>query len=76
MKHNIALFVLMFSVSTAAQQPAPPKAPAAPAAPTVPVAPALPAPLDDPEAGGQPINIRLDVSVIDQTAQAPLDRNR
>jgi hypothetical protein len=25
----------------------------------------------DPEEGGQPINIRLDVSVIDQTAQGP-----
>src|SRR5687768_18068655 len=66
MKHYVGLFVLMFSVSMAAQQPAPPKAPAAP---TAPVAPVPQAPPDDPEAGGQPINIRLDVSVIDQTAQ-------
>lgn len=63
MKSYVALLVCVMSLSLAAQQPpAPPKAPAAP------VAPAPPAP-PDPEQGGQPINIRLDVSVIDQTAE-------
>ena len=65
MKPYVALFICLFSLSVAAQQP-PPKAPQAPAAPA---APAPPAPPADPEQGGQPINIRLDVSVIDQTAQ-------
>ena len=69
MSRYIAVCVLMLSVSTAAQQPAPSKAPPAPAAPAVQAAPAPPAPSVDQEAGGQPINIRLDVSVIDQTAQ-------
>src|SRR5687768_13591979 len=70
MKPYVALFVCLFSVSLAAQQPAPPKAPAAPQAPSAPAAPpAPPSPPADLEAGGQPLNIRLDVSVIDQTAQ-------
>lgn len=68
MKPYVALFVCVFSSSLMAQQPAPPKAPAAPQAPAAqavqPVAPPA-----DPEAGGQPLNIRLDVSVSDQTAQ-------
>jgi hypothetical protein len=71
MKPYVALFVCLFSLGLAAQQqPAPPKAPAAPQAPSAPaVPPAPPSPPADPEAGGQPINIRLDVSVIDQTGQ-------
>jgi hypothetical protein len=75
MKPYVALFICLFSLSVAAQQPAPPKAPqgpaapAAPAPPASPASPAPPAPPADPEQGGQPINIRLDVSVIDQTAQ-------
>src|SRR5687767_3191899 len=68
MKAYIALFVCLMSLTLAAQrQPAQPAQPAAPAAPAAPVPPAPPAPPADPELGGQPINIRLDVSVIDQT---------
>ncbi|HKY22143.1 MAG TPA: hypothetical protein VJM31_13085 [Vicinamibacterales bacterium] len=64
MTRYLPLFVILLMVSTAAQQPspAPPKPPAAPAAPAPPVPPAPPAP-----DSGKPINIRLDVSVIDQT---------
>ena len=69
MKPYIVVFICLFSLTAAAQQPAPPKAPAPPAAPAAPAPPAPPAPPVDPEQGGQPINIRLDVSVIDQTAQ-------
>ena len=69
MKPYIAVFVCVMSLTLAAQQR--PAAPASPAQPAVPVAPtpspAPPAPPVDPELGGQPINIRLDVSVIDQT---------
>jgi hypothetical protein len=69
MKPYIALFICLFSLTVVAQQqPAPAKAPAPPAAPAAPVPPAPP-PAVDPEEGGQPINIRLDVSVMDQTAQ-------
>ena len=67
MKPFIALLICLSSLTVWAQQPAPPKAPAAPAAPAASTPPAPPA--VDPEAGGQPINIRLDVSVIDQTPQ-------
>ena len=67
MKPYVALFVCWLSLSLAAQQPAPPKATAAPQPPAAPAVP--PSPPADPEAGGQPLNIRLDVSVIDQTAQ-------
>jgi hypothetical protein len=52
------------SLTLAAQQP--PAVPARPAGPVAPAPPAPPAPPADPELGGQPINIRLDVSVIDQ----------
>ena len=69
MKRYITLFICLSTLSVAAQQPAPPKAPAPPAAPAAATPPAPPAPPVDAEAGGQPINIRLDVSVIDQTAQ-------
>ena len=62
MKRYVALFICLFSLTIAAQQAAPP--PPAPAAPQAPSAP--PPPPADPELGGQPINIRLDVSVIDQ----------
>ena len=66
MNRYIALLVVLLSVSIAAQQkPAPPAAPAAPAPPT---APAPPSPPIDVEQGGQPLNIRLDVTVTDQTA--------
>ena len=69
MKRYIALFVCLSSLTVAAQQPAPPKPPAPPAVPAAPAPPVPPAPPVDMEAGGQPINIRLDVSVTDQTAQ-------
>jgi hypothetical protein len=67
MKPYIVLFICVMSLTLAAQQP--PAAPARPAMPAVPAAPGPPpppAPPADPELGGQPINIRLDVSVIDQ----------
>lgn len=73
MKPYVAMFVCLFSLSAAAQQPAPPKPPAPPAAPQAPAPPTppvRPAPFADPEAGGQPVNIRLDVSVVDQNAEA------
>ena len=74
MKRYVVLFVTLLSLSAAAQQPASPKpapAPKVPQAPAVPAsppwpAPAMPAPHADPEQRGQPINIRVDVSVIDQ----------
>lgn len=73
MKRYVALLFLLMSIPLAAQQPAPspPKAPSAPRAPAVPGAPAVPPvppapPVVDLEQGGQPINIRLDVSVTDQ----------
>ena len=71
MKRYIALFVVLLSVPIAAHQkpPQPPAPPAAPAVQTPPAPPAPQAPAVDPEQGGQPINIRLDVSVIDQSAQ-------
>jgi hypothetical protein len=73
MKSQVALFICLLSVTLGAQQSAPkaPAPPAAPAASAPPVAPSPPAPPARPdlEEGGQPINIRLDVSVIDQTAQ-------
>src|SRR5688572_25963735 len=70
MKSQVALFICLLSVTLGAQQSAPkaPAPPAAPAASAPPVAPSPPA-RPDLEEGGQPINIRLDVSVIDQTAQ-------
>ena len=68
MKSHVALFICLLAVTLGAQQSkqAPPAPPAAPAAPAP---PAPPAPPVDPEQGGLPINIRLDVSVIDQAAQ-------
>ncbi len=80
MKSLVALFVALSTVSMLAQQPpskpAPPKPPAAPAAPAPVAAPAPPAPVAvprvivDPSGGGQSVNIRLDVSVIDQKDNA------
>lgn len=67
MKPYVVLFVCLFSLSLAAQQqPTPPKPPAPPQTPAS--APAAP-PTVDPEQGGQPINIRLDVTVTDQESQ-------
>jgi hypothetical protein len=69
MTRCVSLLVLLFSVSVGAQQPPAPKAPAAPNPPqpaAVPNPPQPPAP-PAPEPVGQPINIRLDVSVIDQS---------
>ena len=78
MKFHVAVFTCLLSLSVAAQQPAPAKAPsppAAPQAPSAPAAPTPPAPPTDQEQGGQPINIRLDVSVADQAANgAPLPK--
>ena len=65
MRDYVALFVLLFSVSIAAQQSPPPTAP-----PQAPVAPVTVNVAPDPEEGGLPINVRLDVSVLDQTAQS------
>jgi hypothetical protein len=70
MKPYVVLFICLFSLTAAAQQPAPPKASAPPAAPAAPAPPVPPAPPVDPEEGGQPINIRLDVTVTDHTAQS------
>ena len=78
LKLFVPVFVGLFSMSTAAQQPpvppraapAPrsPQAPATPAQPQVPAAPAPPMPIRiDDSAGGQPVNIRLDVSVSEQS---------
>ena len=70
MKRYIAVLVLLYALPLSAQQqgPAKPPAPPAPASP-----PAAPMVAVDPSAGGQPINIRLDVAVTDQkdTAIAP-----
>ncbi len=69
MKRYVALFVALSTLSALAQQPAAPKPvapPKAPAAPQAPAAPKPPAPVPEPSEGGQLVNIRLDVSVIDQ----------
>ena len=72
MNRYVALLILLLSIPLAAQQPAAPKPPAAPQAPPAPAAPAAPpappAPPVDLEQGGQPVNIRLDVSVTDQVS--------
>lgn len=70
MKFCIALCVCLLSLSVAAQQPVPrpsgpPPAPVVAAAPPVP-----PAPPASPREEGKAINIRLDVSVIDQTGSS------
>jgi len=75
MNRYIAVLILLMAIPLSAQQPVPvaPRSPAAPKAPPAPAAPAVPpAPpmVINPEAGGQPINIRLDVSVTDQSSTA------
>jgi hypothetical protein len=80
MTRYVALVIVLMSIPLAAQQPAPPNAPTAPRAPAVPAAPKPPSVPVAPEPpappcfagmpncdGGQPVNIRLDVSVTDQT---------
>jgi hypothetical protein len=70
---------LLHSVPSFGQTPTPPTAPAAPRQPsraTPPPPPPAPpnpaaAPVADLEAGGQPVNIRLDVSVTDQSGAGP-----
>ena len=73
-------FAALCSVAVAGQQPAPeaPRAPAPrpatakppqpPQAPAAPEAPAAPRPPVDPEVGGQPVNIRLEVTINDQVS--------
>jgi hypothetical protein len=68
MKRYVALFICLFSLSAAAQQKAaPPKAPNPPQAPAAPSAPAPPAVRAIETEDGQLLNIRVDVSVIDQS---------
>jgi hypothetical protein len=81
----LAAVIVGQGIILAAQQPSPPptqgapaaprapQTPAGPSSPKTPAAPALPAPFVhvDPSAGGQPINIRVDVTLIDQTGTAP-----
>jgi len=77
----LAGFLVLSALDAAAQQapqpvqPArPPQTPAAPRQPapargTAPGAPAVPVmPVMDESAGGQPVNIRLEVTIVDQTA--------
>jgi len=82
MKLRLATFLMcasMLQTLPSLGQTPPPQAPAAPRQPSraaaPPATPAPPnppaAPAIDPEAGGQPVNIRLDVSVIDQSAAGP-----
>lgn len=73
MKRYLAVLVMLSAIPLAAQQPRPPVAPAKPPTPAPPQAPQLheaptppPGLIIDPSAGGQPVNIRLDVSVMDQ----------
>jgi hypothetical protein len=80
----LAAVIVGQGIVLAGQQPAPtptpaapvapraPQAPAGPASPKAPAAPAHPAPFVhvDPSEGGQPINIRVDVTLIDQTGTA------
>lgn len=65
MKPYVALFACVFSMTIAAQQPAAPDTPRS-AVPTSAPAPKASVPSPDPSAGGQSVNIRLDVSVSDQ----------
>lgn len=79
MKRHLALIILNlmigYGIVSAAQQPPRPAAPSAPSTQPAPQAkPAVPRPavVVDPEAGGQPINIRLDVSLVDQSGPGPV----
>ena len=69
MKPYVVLIICLLSVTLGAQQSVPKAPPAPPAPPAAPAPPTPPAPPVDPEQGGQPINIRLDVSVVDQAAE-------
>ena len=72
MKRFVALFVLLFAIPAAGQQPPTPKGPALPIAPQAPAPPAPPLPpVINPESGGQAVNVRLDVTVTDQGSAAP-----
>jgi hypothetical protein len=74
MKFYVAVFVCLISLAVAAQQ----SAPAKPVQPSkgADAKAAPPAPPADSEEGGQPTNIRLDVTVTDQAAQgAPLPKS-
>lgn len=62
MKRCLALLICLNVVSLGAQQPSPPVSPQVPPAATGPA----PLAADPLEVGGQAINVRLDVSVIDQ----------
>jgi hypothetical protein len=68
MKCYVALFICLMSLTLGAQQPAAPPKPTSPAKPAVPPTP-VPVLPQQPDEGGQPTNIRLDVAVIDATAQ-------
>lgn len=82
MKRFIACLILVMAVPLAAQQPqrqgAPPPPPPAPQQPPRPAAPQQPLPPPGPEgtvnfeSGGQPVNIRLDISVVDQSGEGPV----
>jgi hypothetical protein len=78
----LAGFLVFSALDAAAQQPPqpvqpaqPPQAPAAPrqpapargTAPGAPAVPVMPVMMDE-SAGGQPVNIRLEVTIVDQTA--------
>jgi hypothetical protein len=78
MKRHLVLMILAVTIGHSAafadQKPAPPPAPQGPGAPPGPKtaqAPPAPQTIVDPEAGGQPVNIRLDVSLVDQSGPAP-----
>jgi hypothetical protein len=78
---SIVVCTIVLSVSVFAQQsPQAPRTPAAPAAPSAPQSPASPAAPSappapqaprDPSAGGQPVNIRVDLSITDQQGTTP-----
>ena len=68
MKRYVALLVLLASATLAAQQAPPAKPTTPPGAPAPPAAPAAPKPPAPPEPEGQAINVRVDVSVLDQEA--------
>lgn len=79
MNRFLAVIVILFALPLAAQQPRPPAKPSTPSAPAAPRAPALPAapvppfvqmPIMDESVGGQPINVRLDVSIRDNNESA------
>src|SRR5689334_3193613 len=84
MKRHVAMVfagLLLAGGTAAGQQPQPAPAPAAPRAPAPPLPPAIPrpaaakapsapVPLADSSTAGQIVNIRLEVSITDQTGSA------